>query len=286
MSIDVTIRQTMAGVPPGEKRRSVCPFCEAHHEKSFQMRRSTDRPHIIFFDCWRGTCAQTGYVVDSAGASMVLQPSAGGDIEPSAPLSEHVHATEKFVKGVSDTYSIHPDYLFSQGVRYSPKGEALCMPWRNEHGDQIGWVEKRLDKAWHKSHHELANRNYGRVSFPRIDQSYHTMPARKVCVLVEGMLDAYRINDYAAYVGAQVHAVALLGADLSKSDAMRIATLFVHIMVCLDPDQWPKGALRTMGRFKALPCKAAATTLTQDPKDAPDHELEALFERCREQVNG
>ncbi len=283
MSLDAAaVRAKMAHTMPGETVRSVCPFCAAEHEKSFAMTRRTEKPHLIMFRCFRGNCASSpGYVVDREGASMVLL---GDKTEPSAvPLADHPHCSRDFLEDIGARYSISPSYLKAQGVRYGD-GEALCMPWLNENSRQIGWVEKRFDRAWHKSHHDLADRTAGRLAFPLIGRSYHTMQRRDVVILVESLVDAYRVNEYAGATGDDVTAVALLGADLSGEDALRLTTLFDRIMVLLDPDQWPKGTQRVMKRFSGMPMNVRGTTLPCDPKDACDAELETVFERCREML--
>jgi hypothetical protein len=156
------------------------------------------------------------------------------------------------------------------------------MPWRNSAGRQIGWVEKRFDHMWNKSHHDLCERGHGRLAFPAIPQSYTAIGKTRVCILVEGLLDAYRINNYALLCGADVTAIALLGAAVSKVDTLQLAGLFRHIMVCLDADMWPKGAMRVLDMFAGMPTMVRATTMPADPKDAKDVALEELFDRCRE----
>ncbi len=277
--MDADVRAHMAHTMPGETVRSVCPFCEAVHEKSFAMTRGTEKPHLIMFRCFRGTCDANGYVVDKQGASMVLSSE---DIQPSiGELVEHGYCTAKFLEDIGDKYNLSLDYLRKQGVRYG-EGHALCMPWRDEYGRQIGWVEKRFDKAWYKSHHDLVDYSAGRLAFPLIARSYRAIPAHVVCILVESLVDAYCLNEYAAVAGQDTCAVALLGADISGQDALRLANLFTRIMVLLDPDQWPKGTQRVIRRFDGMPVTVHGTTLSVDPKDAHDSALEAVFERCRE----
>ncbi len=277
--MDADVRAQMAHTMPGETVRSVCPFCEAVHEKSFAMTRGTEKPHLIMFRCFRGTCGASGYVVDKQGASMVLRHE---DAEPSiGQLVEHEYCTSDFLVDIAVKYNLSLDYLRKQGVRYGD-GHALCMPWRDEYGRQIGWVEKRFDKAWYKSHHDLADRDAGRLAFPLIARSYHAVPSQTVCILVESLVDAYCVNEYANFIGEGVYSVALLGADLSGQDALRLVNMFKHIMVLLDPDQWPKGTQRVMERFRGMPVNVRGTTLTVDPKDANYAALESVFERCRE----
>jgi hypothetical protein len=273
----------MYGAEPGETRRIVCPFCSAKHEKSFAMTRGTAKPHLLLFRCYRGSCDQHGYVVDKEGAGMVLKAGERTD-EATQPLAVHDHCTSMFMLAVAGRYNMSTEYLRAQGVRHGC-GDALCMPWRAEDGRQVGWVEKRFDKAWHKSHHDLNDRTAPRLAFPRIARSYSAMPPSAVCVLVESLVDAYRINEYATLTGAELCAVALLGADLSGRDALRLSQLFRHIMVCLDPDQWPKGSMRVVDRFAGMPSLVRATTMSLDPKDVADWELEELFDRCREMTH-
>jgi hypothetical protein len=279
MPLESDIRWAMAGVQPGDKIRTVCPFCTAEHEKSFEVRRMTDKPYLLAFRCYRGSCDQHGYVVDKDGASMVLQQA---DLAPMAtPLTQHDHPSDFYLQGVAQKYGIDVAFLRMQGVRYGD-GQALCMPWRDQHGRQVGWVEKRFDKAWHKSHHDLCESSGGRLAFPSIPQTYRAIGKTRVCILVEGLLDAYRVNNYALLCGADVTAVALLGAALSKGDALQLGQLFRHVMVCLDPDMWPKGAMRLLDQFAGMFTMVRATTLHTDPKDAEDAALEELFDRCRE----
>ena len=279
--LSADIRAAMASIPPGEKIRIVCPFCAAAHEHSFEVRRMTEKTHLLRFQCWRGTCARTGYVVDTAGAGMVLSPS--DTAAEVLPLTIRDHPTQEFLESIAGAYNMTTAYLQSQGVREGP-GAALCMPWRDADGQQVGWVEKRFDHRYHKSHHELTDKRAPRLGFPARAFSYWSAPEDMVCVLVESLVDAYRVNSYAVLVGAhrELTAVALLGADISRVDALHLTLLFKRIMVCLDYDQWPKGAMRVMNRFKAMPVTVRATTLHDDPKDASDADLEELMERCRE----
>ena len=276
-----SIRLLMDTVAPGDKIRIVCPFCSADHEKSFEVRRMTEKTHLLSFRCYRGTCDEHGYVVDREGASMVLQQSTAVDNAYNKPLTQHGHCSESFLHSKALKFGIDVSYLEAQGVRHS-KGDALCMPWRDQTGAQIGWVEKRFNPAWHKSHHDLCNRTHGRIAFPSIPRSYLSLPDTATGILVEGLLDAYRVNCYAYLTGANVYAVALLGASISKSDALTLSSLFNKLMVCLDPNMWPRGAISLMNSFKGMPVHMRATTMPHDPKDAKDVDLEELFDRCRE----
>ena len=284
MEHEAYIRRAAKDLQPGQNVRVICPFCKAEHEKSFDILRRADRPWRLSFRCYRGTCHNNaGYIDEQQRTGMVLIAENPDEIAP-APLAEHESAPHWLLREFEGKYCLPFDEFLRQGVRYSKAGHALCMPWLNEDGYQIGWVEKRTDKAFHKSHHDLAidREIAGRLAFPRIGRSYQFLPGSTVAVLVESLLDAYRLNLEAANAGHNICAVALLGADLSNSDAHRVAALFNRVMVCLDPDQWPKGAMRVMRRFRALPCKVGATTMETDPKDADSEAFAELFLRCLE----
>ena len=278
------VRRMAKDLVPGQSRRVICPFCNAQHEKSFDILRRADKPWRISFKCYRGTCSDNaGFLDETHRTGMVLTRDAS-EAAPAPTLTEREVAPHWLLREFEGKYSVPIDELCRQGVRYSAAGHALCMPWLDDEGRQIGWVEKRTDKAFPKSHHELGvpKETAGRLGFPRIGRSYQYLPDHTVGVLVESLLDAYRLNIEAAVEGYDICAVALLGADLSNSDAHTIAALFKRVMVCLDPDQWPKGAMRVLRRFRALPVTVGATSMPTDPKDATTEDFLELFARCKE----
>lgn len=279
MSIQEDIRQAASGLPRGQTVRVVCPHCDAKHEKSFAITRDFERPWRLLFMCHRGTCSsRAGFVEDRDGATLVLSKWDEAPPEDLA-LSSHQHAPDAFLDDIKGLYGIGTGYLRRQGVMYEKESAALCMPWLSPEGVQVGWVEKRLHVGYHKSHHELASRSYSsRLSFPRINISYHS--AHRVngtCVLVEGLLDAYRIGELAERGALPIFPVALLGAQISNVDVHNVASMFGRVVVLLDPDQWPKGAIRVAKRFRTYSVDIKLMTMETDPKDASEDELLALF---------
>jgi hypothetical protein len=154
------------------------------------------------------------------------------------------------------------------------------MPWLDEFGEQVGWVEKRFHPGWYKSHHELARNSYkGRIAFPRTRFSYEARHNRGTAILVESLLDAYRLLAHAPplYELSPVP-LALLGAQISSYDAFKLTRMFANVVVLLDPDQWPVGSLRVARQFAALPINVRMMTLETDPKDATDDALDHLYD--------
>ena len=279
MTIQEQIRSAAADLLPGHTARVVCPHCDARHEKSFAITRDPERPWRLLFMCHRGTCSsRSGFVEDRAGATMVLSR---WDSEPYADLdlSRHQPATQEFLEDTCGKYGIGLGYLRRQGVEYDPKGHALCMPWLSQDGVQVGWVEKRFDPNEFKSHHELASRSYAsRLSFPRANTSYAGARRRGgVAILVESLLDAYRLGELAERDDFPLYPIALLGAQISQNDTHHIASLFDKVVVLLDPDQWPKGSIRVAKHFRVYPVETHLMTMESDPKDASEAEIISLF---------
>lgn len=276
------VRSIGAPLAPGETKRAICPFCNAAHEHSFAVTRVADRPWVLLFNCHRGKCSTSGMVVDKKGATMVLSPdnhTAGLVNAESKEMSRHdTHVPGDVQQMLADTYSIGPHTWSRQGVRWEEQGDRICMPWLTENGEQIGWVEKRFDSRWAKSHHELAVRSYqGRLAFPRADVAY-TGAKTGTAVLVESLLDAYRLLEITrAFDSLHIHPVALLGAQISAPDAHKVASLFRNVVVLLDPDQWPKGSMRVARAFAALPVQVRMMTMDADPKDASDAAVDSLL---------
>lgn len=287
MLIQEEIKHAAIGLPRGHTVRTICPFCHASHEKSFAITRDFDMPWRLVFMCHRGSCAyNSGVVDDRDGAVMLVTGPDDQAPRYDKPLSVHQDVPDGFLNDILARYNISPDYLRRQGVRYNSAGHSLCMPWRNPGGDQVGWVEKRFTATttMRKSHHELAVRSYhSRLAFPRARCSYHSVKSHGgVCVLVEGMLDAYRLAELAEVGSMPVYPVALLGAQISSPDAALVASLFDKVAVLLDPDQWPKGHLRVRSAFKVYPLNSVVMTITTDPKDADSGVIRRVLEALME----
>ena len=274
MEIDELVRER-ASSTPGQNTRSVCPFCNATHEKSFDVKRDVQQPFKLWFNCYRGTCGVHGLVEDRAGARLILH-GVNTQTKPDKPIVEHRKAPPSFLSYLAETYHIPIDTWKYQGVRYEPEWRTLCMPWLNHNQEQIGWVEKRLNppEAGRKSHHDLCVRGQGRLAFPRIPASYHALGGLRI-VLVEDLVSAYRINELKLQ---HTYAVALLGAQISQDDAHLIGQLATHALVLLDYDQWPRGALRVMKALKPHVLQVRATTLSVDPKAADEEELHEVLQ--------
>lgn len=271
-STESEIRRRVVDLGPGGKHRGVCPFCAAQHENSFEVRRGDDKPYIIFFRCYRGTCDAHGSIIDREGARLIL--SAPDDVqEPDAEWPTYKQIPREFLGILKEKYGDLP--LEEQGAQYDEERKGLCMPWLDYTGMQKGWVEKRFDPAFGKSHHLLVHRSdKSRLAFPRLAHSYETVQARGIAVMVEDLLSAYRILD-ARSRGVllwHIHPIALLGAQISTHDAALVGKLFDRALVLLDPDQFPKGTLRVMKAMRPF-VNVRGTTLKADPKDTKTEEL-------------
>lgn len=278
MSIETEIRHLAQDLAPGGTVRSVCPSCCAEHEKSLAIRRDEQTPHILWVRCWRANCGFKARVKDQAGTRMLLL-SHEDTPPPTTNIVPHPPITDEQLAKIGHFYNIPLNYLQKQGIRWEEDGKRLCMPWLNWYGDFLGWVEKRYDTSWHKSHHELLARDYAyRVAWPRtqnMDPDY--------IILVEGLLDAYKIESMAPCVGGNVRACALLGARVSRVAAAHInQKVNKGLVILLDPDQWFMGAQEVLNSFRPHGTSVRATTLGVDPKDANVQEMLDLLVRIPE----
>jgi hypothetical protein len=282
------IRGLATHLAPGQSTKSICPFCEADHERSFDVRRRADRPHRLTFRCYRGKCAVSGSVLDRAGASMYLT------IDPEEPLNAGAPVATQHpdLPGPMMTSRLQSRYNISwQMIRQHQLRQkddmTLCMPWLDETGGQRGWIEKRYAGAY-KSYTDCWDwSKVGRLAFPRIDQSYGTLKRnpQAFVVLVEDLLSAYRIARLADEEMIHAYPVALIGADVSTFDVARVDRLFSKGILCLDPDQWPIGTLRVLNRFKPYAIDLRGHTCPQDPKDMAEEPLRELIISWDEELN-
>lgn len=281
---DATIRALGSRLDRGDHLRTTCPFCSATHENSFDIRRLEDKPHILTFVCWRGTCGQRGWILDKAGTSLILQPVRKDEPHRvSDPIPEHSPLPPRMYNLLKEKYAITQCTLNVQGCQYEPAHETLCMPWLSERGHQRGWVEKRFRRpdGVTKSYHLLCDRlDNHRLSYPALPQSYSYLPRDVICVLTEDLLSAYRVTQD----GENTLGVALLGSALTDTDACQLGGLFDKIMVHTDYDVWPDAAVKIMDKLRVYTC-VRATTNEQDIKDMGTEELQLHLEhivRCFE----
>jgi hypothetical protein len=274
MMIEEGIRKLAANSQPGERVRGYCPFCHADDEKSFSVVRDKYKTHLLWFKCFRGKCGEQGRVVDEAGVYMVLHGAQVPEDQKLRPMPQYGNCSHAFLQEVEKKYGIPPNYLLAQAVRYDPEYNGLVMPWLNEEGEQFGWVHKNDGP---KSKHDNVQQNESRLAFPLIGMAWKQLQHTNICVLVEDLLSAYRICYLAQQLEIPVVSVALNGAHINKPDVALISSLFDNVVVLLDYDQWPRGSMGVLSKFYPQNVRQIATTLHQDPKDAPEEELQALL---------
>lgn len=279
--IEEAIRHSAADLEPGAKLRVYCPFCNAQDEKSLSIQRDMYKPHLLWFRCFRGKCGENGRVVDQAGTRMVLHAARLPE-NPDKHMPQYRDLPPKFLDMVSDKYDIPNGWFYEQGCRYDPENEGIVMPWANHKNQQFGWIHKQFREGVPKSKHDNSLKLKTRLGWPNAGVAYAKLPPTAIGILVEGLMDAYKVLHSARVINLPIYPVALNGANLYTEDAKVLSKVFSSVLVLMDPDLWPSGAIEVLHKLRPWNIRTAATSLEQDPKDTPPDELQAWLATVRE----
>ena len=147
-----SIKERALSLGVGESTRVVCPFCNAHHEKSCSITRY---PDYLYFRCFRASCGRAGAVSSRPGAGTELlnfQYDAARYIRKS-PGRPFTYRTTRLPDHARDAlklrYELSPEYLEHTGkVCWVPDLESFGFPCHFLDGGVSGFATKRLYKSF------------------------------------------------------------------------------------------------------------------------------------------
>ena len=275
-------------ITAGHSRHISCPFCLASHEASMRVARPSDKPHILFFRCYRAACGARGYVRD--GDWMLRIVPNGDEVRhtdeqdsiPGDPVPDDVMAE------LCDKYQIRRNVLGRQQPRWysSPLYDALLMPYYTADGRIYRWEEKRLRRPPQMT--KVLSRPI--ISNPghRLCFTQHNVPRRAtvdmMVVLVEGWLDAVKVTDVAEELALRAFGVALGTSHVHAGAVSAVVRVASSVLFLPDPDVNWMNMSNAMRAFASTRLRRMAVSPPDDPKDLPREVLGGILREAYEGV--
>lgn len=253
------IRLSMLDLEVGESRQTICPFCNAEHERSLGATRL---PTGLVYQCWRAKCKAKGFIASSATNFDPHWEKNKRKIPNPKPFQyDTITLPEQFRRMFYDKYDITEDELQQNGFLYSSELNRVVMPIFNSMGYQVGSVARSY------SHYLSGSKviNYFDDGKAHLHYPPTIHNSSKSVVLVEDIPSAIR-------VGRQARSVALLGHSLCDETAEDLADNATDLIVALDPDAVDK-ALKLKKQWQIYFNSIVVRVLSSDPKDMSDEQI-------------
>ncbi len=252
-------------LPSGQTQSGeICPSCGggASKEKSFSV---TNGNGTLLFHCHRSSCDLRGAITGGGMPSFEAGRRAL-DGKTSYPRIKTIPLAQATVKFLAAKYRLPEESVEYAGFRWSGEadgryGRRISMPIYGPDGRERGTSYRSYEGAKPKAIVELRDESC------IVGSWYKWRRASEVLVLVEDQISAIKLAPY-------VHALALLGTNISEELAEEIATAnYKQVLICLDEDAILKAVklqLAWRGKIKHLQVVALGTT---DIKDMTDEDF-------------
>lgn len=252
--------------PEQVARGMECPFCHSD-EKAFVVTR---KQLSALYICHRAGCSRKGRVTVGAsdkpiGGSFYRRASG------SNKLAEAINRLEPLplsvVKFMFERYNLPPGKLNSYGVMWSPSLERVFFSIRNQYGNEVGGVLRRLAPG-------TGPKTLTVMTVPEASPiAFYGAPSQskgKVQLVVEDQLSAMR-------AAALVPTTALLGTNLNVVGMNAIRKLQPRkLVICLDADAFNKG-LELQKRWRDCFEECVVVKPPCDLKDMTEDDLEQFI---------
>jgi hypothetical protein len=264
--IEQTVREASRALQPGERVRTVCPSCNAHHEKSFSINRDAYAPQKIWFRCWRAACGIHGCVTDADG--ILLKAIHADDDEALEKIPVLDRVPRAIMGKLSHQLGLTVQQLEIQQLQYDPHTETMYYPlWnrKDSRSVQVGWQTRTENKTIRNVVTEPGAYTY---STPLGN------PRHGPTVFVENLWSAYKLQ------GLGIRSVALLGHRvwLETASSTRQDTMpNWNAILLLDPDCWPTQVSAALRNLEARGWNAHAIHITEKPHRMKQSELQKLL---------
>ena len=252
---------------------SVCPECSGGqtNEKSFSLTRI---PEGFVYNCYRASCDCGGFV--SAKRSQLVQTNSKTDKttkggkkprKRSSFRKATTNLSNEQKEFLQSRFTLSDEELESAAIRWCASTFSYIVPIFDSNGFKVGVIDRSWTGRTPKSINHW-NTDATNLYFPR---PLHEIQSETPVVVVEDFLSAIKVN--------RVHpCAALLGTNLSLTDAMLLRSLSNKLVIALDPDATSK-ALKLSKQYSLLFDRVSVVALNKDPKDMSGAEIRNWFSR-------
>lgn len=252
------IKLSALSIQEGEWYNVFCPFCRASHEDKLSILKDGT---TIVYRCLRASCGASGKI-GSGGVSSV--PKKKPDFIPKHYTKALTSIPDHVIEEVHEKYGLTYDDMVAQGFKWAVEDAALYMPVYNAAGIHVADCVKKLKLSYPKERKVI-------TLYHKKDMNLHFPVGSSrdsTCVLVEGVLDAVKVNKL-------LSSVALLGTHLNNEQAVALRKKYSKLIFALDPDAQDK-AVKLAKQWRCL-FTTSVVMLRDDPKDLPLEELKEAF---------
>jgi hypothetical protein len=254
------IRLLALDLEPGQNTRTVCPYCNADHERSLSLSRNDEG---VLYHCYRAKCGRKGFLPNNG---VNYQPGWEKRTPKKKTAKTFSYATETLPQPLKDMfyarYSITETELEDNGFLYSPEMDRVIMPIYNSFGYEVGKVARSYNQntAGIKA---ISYFNDGESHLHYVPSSMHRDGA---ITCVEDIPSAIRVGRFGK-------AVAILGSWLPLKHIIELGELTQEINIALDPDAASK-AFKMRRAYMIYFRNFNVKLLSNDPKDMTDEQIQ------------
>lgn len=246
-----------------ESIRIVCPFCNAEHEASLGLTRTSEG---LLYRCFRAKCRAKGFISSIPGTRRIDLPKKKKAFTPRIFRHDLVALPESVHKLLFDKYGLTKEETNKQGFKYEPKYDRIFMPVFDARGEEFGCITKALRRQ--------SGVPKSLTYFTRETPGIHyvrgaTAGGKPVCV-VEDILSAVKVSRF-------INTVALLGTTINNEKIVELRKVTQDLILMLDADACAT-ALYYKKKYSFYFRNFLVIMLSkEDPKDMKEEELEALI---------
>ena len=258
----IELEEVVEQLNVGNATHTICPFCNAKHERSFRIAHYRDG--TIYGKCYRAKC--TGKHTFKRGTLLLRPEKVKSKFNPRNFADLHLlEAVPEIVAfSANKKYTLTASELRREGVLWDSARSLMYFPTYDINGCLFGGMTKDF---YHKQDKypkwvTYFNKRTTKLHYPQsfvFDSHYCN------CVIVEDIISAIRLSRY-------MKAVAILGTELNDEQALELSTICDKLYVALDPDANDK-AMKIKKRYNSLFAEGIKVALLDcDPKDYKDDE--------------
>lgn len=254
------------GLRLGVTVTSVCPFCLAHHEKSFSVTRVKNG---YLYRCWRVKCDRKGVI-----PVISLESPKEKEFVPSQYRGELTNPPPKVFDYFREEFGLGSEILKTQQVGYNKDRNTIAFPIFDSTGRCVGIVDRAY--SWMGNEREPKAITYWKEKVPMIHfpRFWNVSKSNRI-VLVEDIVSANKVKHVA-------NSGSLLGTNLSEEVVKLLLDLGIHrITLAFDPDATEK-ALKVMKKYQGV-VKITVVSMAKDPKNTGYQTLKYLLGEDNEQ---
>jgi hypothetical protein len=238
----------------GQRKRIVCPFCNAKHETSFVITKSDIGE--LFGYCYRASCHR--FVGTKTSGTYKASTSS---FKPRVFEHEYKRLPSEGRRFLFQKYGIRVQQIDTEQVYWVPFQKRILFHVFDKDGRSYGCKTKALPNA---------NKEYPKwiTYFERETSKLHYPRGNvgtKIVVLVEDIISAMRVSQV-------VDAISILGTHLSMEQIREVKSMYDKAIVALDPDAL-KTAEKLVDKYKNFFTDGMELRdLSSDPKDIKTNE--------------